>query len=218
MTSQLALYNEALRLIGERKLASLSENREPRRLLDAVWDGSGANSGAIDYCLEQGLWNFAMRTAQINFTPSIEPDFGYQRAFPKPEDFIRTAGVAIDPYFRLPLNNYTDEAGFWFADQDVLYVRYVSRDDQYGYDLSLWPGTFAKWVAAYLASEIVDRLTDNDAKRQLIAEAARRRLIDARSKDAMNEPTAFPPEGRWSSSRGGTWGRRNRDGGSRSSL
>ena len=38
MITRLQLYNSALLLLGERNLASLSENREPRRLLDHVWD------------------------------------------------------------------------------------------------------------------------------------------------------------------------------------
>ena len=33
---QLSLYNNALTVLGERKIASLTENREPRRVLDDV--------------------------------------------------------------------------------------------------------------------------------------------------------------------------------------
>jgi len=37
-TSRLKLYNDALTACGESHLASLTEDREPRRLLDHVWD------------------------------------------------------------------------------------------------------------------------------------------------------------------------------------
>ena len=70
MTTQLTLYNNALHLIGERKLSSLSENRECRRLLDTVWDRP-----AIDDCLERGQWNFAIRSVHIDHSPSVEPAF-----------------------------------------------------------------------------------------------------------------------------------------------
>src|SRR5258708_823139 len=122
MTDKLSLYNGALtEFLGERKLANLTENREPRRVLDEIWDG-----GALRYCLEQGLWNFAMRTIQLTYSPSVEPDFGFRYAFDKPTDWVRTAALCVDEFFRCPLLQYNDEAGFWFADIDTIYVRYIS--------------------------------------------------------------------------------------------
>ena len=56
MTDRLSLYNDALLLCGERALTSLSEDREPRRLLDQIW-----NSGGVNVCLAEGQWFFAMR-------------------------------------------------------------------------------------------------------------------------------------------------------------
>ncbi len=46
VTTKLQIFNGALRMCGERKLASLSEDRQPRRLLDDEWA-----DGAVDYCL-----------------------------------------------------------------------------------------------------------------------------------------------------------------------
>lgn len=207
--TQLALYNEALRLIGERRLASLSENREPRRVLDDIW-----NDGAREYCLEQGQWNFAMRAVSITKSATV-PAFGYTNAFDKPNDFIRTAGVAEDEYFNVPLTRMVEEVGFWFADIDPIYVRYISNSNSYGLDLTRWPKTFAKYVAAFLASESVFTLTQSTEKQRYILGLMNQRLIDARSKDAMGDPTAFAPQGNWSvSRRGGT----RRDRGNRSQL
>jgi len=208
--TQLSLYNDALRLIGERTLTSLAENREPRRVLDSIWDG-----GALDYCLEQGLWNFAMRAVSITASDT-EPEFGYINAFDKPNDHIRTAGIAEDEYFNVPLTRVMEEVGFWFADIEPIYVRYVSKDDAYGYDFTRWPQTFAKYVAAYLASEAVLSITQSDEKLRVILAIADTRLRDARSKDAMSEATAFLPQGGWTAARGGGGGRRDR--GNRGSL
>ncbi|HET99682.1 MAG TPA: hypothetical protein ENH89_04810, partial [Aurantimonas coralicida] len=66
-TDQLALYNIALAAVGERSIASLTEGREPRRLLDEIWN---RGAGAIEYFLEQGYWNFAIRTVQIDRSTS----------------------------------------------------------------------------------------------------------------------------------------------------
>lgn len=207
MTTRLGLYNSALREVGERKLASLSENRAPRRALDSVWDDN-----LIRYCLEQGLWNFAMRTIELEYSPSVEPSFGYQRAFDKPEDFVRTAGLCTDEYFKNPLLQYSDEAGFWFTDLATIYVRYVSDDNAYGNDLSLWPESFTKFVYTYMAAQIVEPLTQNASKAAALEKKAARLLVDAKAKDAMAEPTAFLPTGSWVMSRrgGGRGDRGNR--------
>lgn len=200
MTTRLALYNEALSLIGERALSSLTENREPRRELDRAWD-----AGAVRYCLEKGLWQFAIRTVKLEYSPSVETSFGFRRGFGFPEDFVRLAAMATDEYFQNPLLQYRPEAGYWYADQDEIYVSYVSDDTAYGNDTSLWPGSFAKWVAAYLAEEICPRLTTSGSRLKDIQKKAKSRLSDALSKDAMEGPTRFPPPGSWVSARGGRW-------------
>lgn len=208
--TQLGLYNEALRIIGERRLSSLSENREPRRLLDDAW-----NADAIDYVLEQGLWNFAMRAIQITYSETVTPAFGLQYAFDQPTDHIRTAAVCEDEYFKVPVTNYVEEVDFWFADFSPLYIRYVSNASTYGNDLTRWPPTFAKYVAAYLAAEIVLALTSDPERKKLTLAVMQQRLKDARSKDAMADPTQFPAQGNWSASRHGN---SKRDRGNRNQL
>lgn len=210
MTSRLTLYNGALMICGERKLASLTENREPRRLLDDVW-----TRGAVRFCLEQGQWKFAQRTSKLIYDPSITPSFGYQRGFEKPTDWVRTTKLCSDESFTMPLLRYQEEAGFIFADMDNIYVSYVSDDTTYGSDLSLWPETFREYVECYLASRIVRRLTQSGPTEDMVRTDLKRLLIDARSKDALQGPTAMVPNGTWSESRRG---RVRRDNGSRTQL
>tara|TARA_R110002074_G_C12558458_1_gene667618 strand:- start:17035 stop:17676 length:642 start_codon:yes stop_codon:yes gene_type:complete len=197
--TQLSLYNGALRALGERKLASLSEDRAPRRILDDIW-----NDGTIDACLEQGQWNFAMRTVKADYSPSVEPSFGLRRAFDKPVDWIRTSGLCSDEYFTNPLTQYRDEAGFWYADIDTIYVRFVSNHVSYGNDLSLWPESFVTCVELYMALEACEPITQSESKRKRVEKQLQDQLVKARSKDAMDEPPAFPPQGRWSRARMGT--------------
>jgi hypothetical protein len=196
MATQLGLFNEALRLIGERRLASTTENREPARLLLDVWA-----DGAVNYCLEQGQWKFAMRAVKITKSTTSIPAFGYKNAFDMPNDHIRTAGVCEDEFFNVPLIAVLEEVGFWFADIDPIYVRYTSNAANYGNDLTRWPDTFTKYVAAFLASEIVLSLTQDAEKAKTIFAILAQRLKDSRSKDALEGATAFPPSGSWSGSR-----------------
>ena len=210
MTDQLSIYNAALRHIGERELASLTENREPRRVLDGVWDDD-----FVDTCLEQGYWNFATRAIKITYSPSVEPPFGYRYAFDVPNDHVRTAAVCNDEYFNSPVLAYTTEGEYWFCDLQELYIKYVSNDNAFGMDYSLWPKTFTRWVELHLASLICERLTQNASKQEQLMKRANRALVDARSKDAMEEATQFMPPGSWSRSRSSRVGR---DRGNRSSL
>ncbi len=210
--TQLSLYNGALRLLGERKLASLSENREPRRLLDEAW-GDGSTGGSVRRCLEMGQWTFATRGVMIDYSPSITPSFGYRYAFDQPSDMVKVSAFCADEYFNSPITQYVDESGYWYCDYQTVYVRYTSNGANYGTDLTRWPETFADLVQADLANEIVMGLTQGDAKAQAIYNMRERALTVARSADAMNKPTAFFPVGQWQSARRGNPNRgRNRGG------
>ena len=193
---KLVLYNDALLLCGERFIASLTEEREPRRLLDQVWA-----SGAVDRCLEEGQWHFAMRTVELDYDTSLEPAFGYNRAFAKPDDWVLTSAVCSDEFFRSPLTRYTDEERYWYSDLDTIYVRYVSNDADYGNDLARWPKSFHDFVAAHMASRIVNKLTNSEEERARVIDQRKKALSIAKNRAAMAEPTSFASQGSWGRAR-----------------
>lgn len=201
--TRLQLYNSALLLCAERSLASLTEEREPRRLLDEVW-----NSNGIDYCLEQGQWWFAMRAVRIDEDPSVDPGFGYGKGFTVPEDWIATSALCSDEFYRQPLICMAAEPDYWYADVTPIYVKYVSNHADWGADLARWPATFADYAAAYFASRIVGKL-GGDKSGQINAIMGKdghlqRNLMIAKSKAAMTQPTQFPAQGSWSRARMGS--------------
>lgn len=195
-TTQLTLYNDALLVCGERFLGSLTENREPRRLLDQVW-----STGGIKYILERGQWNFATRSQQLDYDSSITPGWGYSRAFDKPSDYCCTRGVSSDEFMREPLIRYVDEGGYWYSDLDTIYVRYVSDDVAYGMNLNKWPETFKEVVAVHFASKIVLKLGNDEGEKQRLEAMRDRMLKVAKNSSAMQEPTQFPATGSWSRAR-----------------
>lgn len=209
MTTKLLLYNEALLICGERSLSSVTEAREPRYLLDHVWD-----NGGVDTCLASGQWKFAMRTIMLDYESGIEPQFGLRRAFTKPSDWVATSAIASDEYFTAPLLQYVDEAGYWYAEIDVIYVRYVSNNSSYGTNYAAWPSKFTDFAAAHFASKIILKLTSDEAKRESVMKYRQKTLLEAKTHDALCDPTKFPPPGSWvSSRRGGSYrdrGNRNR--------
>lgn len=202
MTTKLLLYNGALTKLGERRLSSLSENREPRRALDGAYDDAFVNKVLI-----AGLWNFATRTVQADYSASVEPDFGYLRAFDKPDDFIRTIEVCTDERFTNPLLDYADEGNFWFSDLDTIYIKYVSNDTSYGGDLSLWPDNFSEYAQWALAEKVCKRLTQSEAGLQDARKELKKAMITAKSTDAMADPTKFLPSGSWVRSRTSSGGK-----------
>ena len=219
-TDRLKIYNGAALIVGERNLATLTDRIELRFLLDNVW-----NDGGVRYCLEQGQWRFAMRTTKQIYDPAIQPAFGYRRAFPKPTDYVDTSAVCQDEYFNVPLLQYADEIGFWFADWDEIFVKYVSDAVDYGADLSRWPFSFTEYVKHFFAGKIVQKLPGKESLvTRLLGPAGRPEsgavhgaLITAKNRDAMAGPTTFPARGSWTRSRYGSRAGWN-DGGNRGSL
>lgn len=196
--TKLNLYNGALRNCAERKLASLTEGVESRRLLDDIWD-----DGAIRYVLELAQWKFAIRTVSLTYSPSIsDPDaeLGYLYAFDRPTDLVRTIGVSADSSFSTPLTDYKTEGAYWWSNYDTLYVRYISDDAEFGGDMSLWPQSFVKLFQAYLARELAPRLKNFSDTDRINAEF-KVKLADAKAKDAMEGPSVTPPTGSWVRSR-----------------
>lgn len=195
--TQLSLYNGALRKLKERKLASLSENREARRLLDDAWDG------LIDRCLEAAMWRFARRTVKLLYDAGYTADFGHQYRFLKPEDFVRTIGLWHDEGLSSPNLDYFEEGGYYYSNVEEVYLAYVSNGVDYGKDYTLWPKSFEEYVEYELAAEIVGRLSQDNNDVGLIASAAQRALLAAKANSAMEGPSKMVPAGRWASSRRG---------------
>jgi hypothetical protein len=165
MTDKLSLYNGALRVCSQRAIASLSENTESRKLLDAVW-----NDTCIDFCLEQGFWTFATRTVELVSNSDYDPEYGFKFVFDKPDDYVKTVAICVDDTFDTPLTRFVDEGGFIACEYETIYLRYVSNDDLYGNNLSKWSPTFVKFVQTYLASQIIGNLSQDDRKVTQVAQ------------------------------------------------
>ncbi len=198
MTDKLSVYNGALTILGERKLASLTENRPPRHKLDDVWDNN-----MRERVLQHGQWSFAGRSVMLEASPSVTPAFGFQFAFDKPTDFVRTMQVAHDEYFNLPITRYSDEASWIFTDDEQIYFQYVSKDVQWGFDFSLWPGNFTEYVEHYLAYKVAPRLVGLNINDKELGRDMKRMLLEAKATDAMEGPAKFAPKGGWARSRQG---------------
>lgn len=203
MATQLELYNLALLHLGERRLSSLSELSDQRRALDDLW------LTVPVYCLEQGLFRFAKRVVQIDASSDVTPAFGYNDAFPIPNDWIRTVLLSTSPTLDPPLLQYNEEQGWWYANATPLYASYISSSAQYGMNFGAWPQAFVDYVALRLALLGCVRIKGSN---QLLAgpngltalENRARRVTKAN--DAMNDPPGMPPVPFWARARRGAFG------------
>ncbi len=210
-TNRLALYNGALvTVLGERALASLSENRAPRRYLDTAW-----NNGAIDKLLIAGQWIFARRSVRMDADANLAPNFGWTNAFSRPTDYIRALAVCTDEFFQVPFEQYQEEDETFYGALETFYLAYVSNDAAFGADLGKWPPNFVSFAELWLARQIVGSLTGNRTEKAALDKDVAKALTKAQSTDAMEGPTKYPPSGTWVNARlrgrsGGGWDRGNR--------
>ena len=194
MTDKLTLYNLALAELNERRLASLNEQREPKRVLDDLF------ASVTGYCLERKIWNFMLRTVQIDASTTIVPAFGYSFAFTIPNDWIRTLWVSTQPQMQPPLNDYKEETGCWFANFTPLFISYSSNDPLYGMNLGAWPSSFEDYVSLRLAGKACGRIT---GKSDLlngptgILKREEKACKIAAANCAMNDAVGFAPVSSW---------------------
>lgn len=188
MASKLAIYKGALRLLGPHELAALTDDRPERYQLDDAWDDAAA------HVLQEGLWNFAIRSTTV--TQSGTTIAGWDYAFTKPTDWVRTAGISSEATFRVGFEDYQDQGGKWYANVDTLYVRYVSNDASYGLSIASWPASYAKAMEAYLAFETGLPVSGDRGNRNDLFQLYKSRLARAKTLDAFDESVKFPPAGR----------------------
>ena len=192
-----------MNLLGAGDLADLSEDIASKRAIDAVWQETG------DFVLRRGMWNFAIRAVEIGHDEDVQALFGYSNAFLKPDDWVNTVSLGSDPTFMTEFEAFKDEGGYWHADADPLYVRYVSSDPQYGWNVGRWTADFAQAVAAYLAFMSNLPISSDRGNRNDMFQLYEKRLAEAKIRDAVDEPVQRRKPGRLVTSRfsGSRWNR-----------
>lgn len=190
MADRLEIYKGALRLLGPSNLASLTEDRPERHTLDSVWTKAG------DLLLQKGLWNWAIRTVELSYDEDVEPLFGFQHAFSKPDDYIRTVSISETADFREGLRAFEPETSYWHTDPDTIYVRYISNDDAYGWNVGAWPESFAITMEAYMAYQSGLPISSDRGNRNDMYQLYKNNLKDAKSLDAVDERVREKPPGR----------------------
>lgn len=150
---KLALYNNSLLLIGQRRLTGLTEDREPRYLLDDAYD-----LGAIEYCLEVVKPVFARKTKVISST-TASSEHDLDNVYTLPADYQSVVGVYSDSKLDQEISRYIIEGNTLSCEYQTIYLRYISND--YVTAFTNWSQAFTRVVSAFLAREISVKLAPN---------------------------------------------------------
>jgi hypothetical protein len=140
-----ALYNNALLLIGQRELDSVTEDRPPRHCLDSAYD----DPSAIDVCLELAKPRFAAKTTTLS-SPAVSPDHALDSVHTLPTDYVTIVGVYSDDKLDQPIRRYLIEDESLVCEYGTIYLRYISNTRA----MTSWSPMFAQLVSTYLAHQL----------------------------------------------------------------
>ena len=95
MTTKLQVYKNALLLLKESSALTITVTTDSVAVntLNAVY------ASALAFVLENGKWNFAARSVSIEAETDVEPAFGYDSAFEKPDDYCNLIKISASSTF-----------------------------------------------------------------------------------------------------------------------
>jgi len=157
--TKLGIYNNALHLLGERRISNLYEDREPRHVLDQNY-----NLSLVTHCLQLTQPRFAVKSAKLA-SPTTSSVHGIDEVYSFPADFVdvlRDPGTHgsigsffADEEFTQPINRYVIEGNTVACEIATnIWIRYISSSPQ----PNEFSPIFGRLVSAYLARECASRI------------------------------------------------------------
>lgn len=185
MPSVIDVCNRALDKLGQNPITSLDDGSTAAGLCDRNWPL------VRDEVLREHPWNFAVKrksTAPETSTPA----WGFTYQHPLPTDCLKLLEVKD-----LSSGEYQVEDNRVLADSDTLYIRYIQQVT----DPNTYDSLFINAVAARLAFELSEKLTQSNTKREMLWQEYLSALASARSADAKENPPVLLQEDDWISVR-----------------
>lgn len=174
MASDVDICSAALVSIGAGLISDLDEGNDRARAAKALW------TSTMEATLRSHPWNCA--TKRVVLSPEVDaPAYDWAFQFNVPQDLLRIVSVGkegIEPEYRV-------ESGRILADENVLYLRYIWRNDQ----PATWDTMLVKAMELAMAAELAYPITKStslmQAKQAQLADFLRR----ARAVDGQEEPS-----------------------------
>jgi hypothetical protein len=173
MASDVSICNAALQLLGDKVIASLSENTSRATLCNSLYTQARAD------ILRAHPWNCLVTRATLAPTTDTAPG-GWGYVFNLPGDWLRTLNVGEED--GVP-EDYVMEGRKIFANSATLYLRYLANKSEGNWDAHL-VDVLTKRMAADLAYPITKSASMVELREKKLAQA----MQQAKSVDGQENP------------------------------
>jgi hypothetical protein len=169
MASVVEICNLALTKVGEDSITSLTENTKAGRLCNLHY-------GPLrDSVLSAHNWNFAMTRVALALLGDA-PAFDYSAQFALPVDCLRVYQTNLPRY-----QHWKVEGRFLLCDASEVSIIYIKKVE----DPNLFSALFVEALAARIAAELAQPLSDSPSLVGNMFNLYERKLREARSFDAQ---------------------------------
>lgn len=178
--SETSICNRALQKVGASRIVSLGEDSKNAR------ECAAAYPEVRDAELRAHPWSFAVKRAAL---PATNEEFeDGSTAFTVPSDFLRLLPGRLDRDLQIEGRRILSR-----VKEAPLRIRYVARIT----DATLFDPLFVEALAASVAMEINERMTQSNTKMGILIRQHDRALDKARRANALERPPAKPQTDPW---------------------
>ena len=171
MASKIQLISNALILIGDLPITSLSGNSRAETVASNLYDNIVQNE------LSKFRWGFARKQAQLSLTVDTPIGKEWQSIYQLPTDMLSLIKLSPSiPYQILGDKVYCNYSG-------PLYCDYIANADE-----GEWPAYFAKMIEYALAMDFAPSIRDSATSMQLLANQYLNASRMARFTDSQQHP------------------------------
>ena len=204
MASEVDIANRALSMLGDQRIISLTDNNKPARAMKARY------ALLRDAELAAYPWRFAVKRAQLPASTDV-PAWGYSTIYDRPVDDLRAiavGGIAINDAtigITRSASGYRSEESQYEIIEGRIHTD-LSAPLDYEYiaqitDAGQFDQLFVEALAARMAADAAEELTQSKAKKEHAAFVYREALMTARRNNAIMRPPRRRSSGRWMNSR-----------------
>ena len=181
MASKLQIWNDALTLLGEPRLTTLTDDVQGRYELDNLYDR------AVIEVTRQAAWHHAIKIDSP--TPGATTYLGFSNSYPKPADWLRHHSIYTNIGTRESPIDARDIGSNYAVNSSVnVWIRYIYLAT----NETLWPESFVLALATYLAFVLAERISGKSEKTESIYQLWQARLAEGAAIDAMPDSEWLP--------------------------
>lgn len=198
MTSEVLICNRALQMLGSDSIISLTEDNRRARAMSLAYGPTR------DAELRRRKWRFSLRRAQIA-ADKAAPIHGFSYAYQIPNDCLRLLSGG-------DLRSLPDTSDYRSGQNEMyslegrkiltnlgapLSIRYIARIE----DPSMFDAAFAESLAARLALECCEQITQSDSKIQICMARYKESLREAKLSNALEGSSQSVADDTWVTAR-----------------